>query len=85
MSVFTARFKSVLSANPVEIIIGFFVLANFFNKGIWLISGDATLSSSGALTITGGVTQGFVIAMSVALWYKDLIWHKILKEHLQET
>ena len=31
------------------------------------VSGDATLSSSGALTITGGVTQGFVIAMSVAL------------------
>ena len=31
------------------------------------ISGDASLASNGALTITGGVTQGFVIAMSVAL------------------
>jgi len=31
------------------------------------VSGDATLSSSGALTISGGVSQGFVIAMSVAL------------------
>ena len=31
------------------------------------VSGDATLASNGALTITGGVTQGFVIAMSVAL------------------
>ena len=31
------------------------------------VSGDATLASNGALTITGGVTQGFLIAMSVAL------------------
>ena len=31
------------------------------------VSGDATLSSSGALTISGGVSQGFVIAMSVAV------------------
>ena len=31
------------------------------------VSGDATLASDGALTISGGVSQGFVIAMSVAL------------------
>tara|TARA_R100001460_G_scaffold6204_2_gene16367 strand:- start:299 stop:829 length:531 start_codon:yes stop_codon:yes gene_type:complete len=31
------------------------------------VSGDATLSSSGALTVSGGVTAGFVIALSVAL------------------
>jgi hypothetical protein len=31
------------------------------------VSGDATLASNGALTISGGVTAGFVIAMSIAL------------------
>ena len=31
------------------------------------VSGDATLASNGALTVTGGTTSGFVIAMSIAL------------------
>jgi biotin transporter BioY len=28
---------------------------------------------------TAGASAGFVIAMSVALWYKERSWHKILK------
>jgi len=31
------------------------------------VSGDATLASNGALTVTGGVSAGFVVAMSIAL------------------
>jgi hypothetical protein len=31
------------------------------------ISGDATLAADGTLTVSGGVTAGFVIAMSIAL------------------
>ena len=31
------------------------------------VSGDATLASNGALTVTGGVAAGFVVAMSIAL------------------
>ena len=31
------------------------------------VSGDATIASNGALTVTGGVSAGFVVAMSIAL------------------
>jgi hypothetical protein len=33
---------------------------------------------------TAGASTGFVIAMSIALWYKEIVWHKILKDYLQE-
>jgi len=38
--------------------------------------GRLTAASSG----TAGASAGFAIAMAVALWYKDSIWHKILED-----
>jgi len=55
------------------------------DKGIKLVYSNGTNIVEINSSLSDVATNGFAIAMAIALWYKEILWHKILEDILTIT